>query len=81
MVIFPNFMIEKSSIGPILTVLDSPETVLYFVPSTNKVAGIVRLIILYHPITGFGLVQRTYMLIYPLKKCYFQISYPNTSVL
>ena len=46
-----------------LTVLDSPGTVLYFVPSTNKVAGIVRLIILYHHITGFGLVQRTYGLI------------------
>ena len=42
-----------------LTVLDSPETVLYFVPSTNKVVGIVCLIILYHAVTGFGLVQRT----------------------
>ena len=46
----------------LLTVLDSPGTVLNFVPSTNKVAGIVRLIILYHPVTGFGLVQRTYRL-------------------
>ena len=57
-------MTEKSSIGgPILTVLDSPGTVLCFVPSINKVARIVRLIILYHPVTGFGLVQRTYRLI------------------
>ena len=55
--------IEKSSVGPRLTVLDSPVTVLYFVPPTNKVVGIVRLIILYHPVTGFGLVQRTYRLI------------------
>ena len=56
-------MIEKSSVGLILAVLDSPGTVLCFVPSTNKVAGIVRLIILYHAVTGFGLVQRTYRLI------------------
>ena len=56
-------MTEKSSVGPILTVLDSPGTVLCVVPSTNKVAGIVLLIILYHPITGFGLVQRTYRII------------------
>jgi hypothetical protein len=56
-------MIEKSSVGLILTVLDSPGTVLYFVPPTNKVAGIVHLIILYHSVTGFGLVQRTYRLI------------------
>ena len=63
MVIFPNFMIEKSSVGLILTVLDSPGTVLQFVPPTNKVAGIVRRIILYHAVTGFGLVQRTYRLI------------------
>ena len=49
--------------GPVLTVLDSPGTVLGFVPLPNKVAGIVRLIILYHPVTGFGLVQRTYRLI------------------
>ena len=63
MVIFPNFMIEKSSIGPKLTVLDSPGMVLYFVPLTNKVVEIVRRIILYHRVTGFGLVQRTYRLI------------------
>ena len=63
MVIFPNFMIEKSSIGLILTVLDSPGTVSSFVLLPNKVAGIVRLIILYHRVSGFGLVQRTYRLI------------------
>ena len=60
--------------------MDSPGTVLGFVPLPNKVVGIVRLIILYHPVTGFGLVQRTYRLIYALKKCYFQISYPPTRV-
>ena len=56
-------MTEKSSVGTILTVLDSPGTVLYFVPLTNKVVEIVRRIILYHRVTGFGLVQRTYRLI------------------
>ena len=34
-----------------------------FVALPNKVAGIVCLIILYHRVTGFGLVQRTYRLI------------------
>ena len=60
---FPEFYDRKSSVGLILTVLDSPGTVLQFVPPTNKVAGIVLLIILYHRVTGFGLVQRTYRLI------------------
>ena len=40
-----------------------PGTVLGVIQPTNKVARIVRLIILYHSITGFGLVQRTYRLI------------------
>ena len=56
---FPEFYDRKNSVGPILTVLDSPGTVLGFVSPTNKVAGIVCLIILYHPVTVFGLVQRT----------------------
>ena len=56
-------MTEKSSVGLILTVLDSPGTVLCVMQSAKKVAGIVRLIILYHSVTGFGLVQRTYRLI------------------
>ena len=56
-------MIEKCSVGILLTVLDSPGTVLHFVPPTNKVAGIAHLIIFYHGVTGFGLVQRTYRLI------------------
>ena len=61
---FPEFYDRKSvQFGTRSTVLDSPGTVLYFVPPTNKVAEIVRLIIYYHPVTGFVLVQRTYGLI------------------
>ena len=55
-VIFPNFMTEKSSIGLILTVLDSPETVLDFMTPTNKVAEIVHLITFYKRAIGFGLL-------------------------
>ena len=40
-----------------LTVLDSPGTVLYFVPPTNKVVGIVCLIMFYKRGIGFGLLR------------------------
>ena len=40
----------------ILTVLDSPGTVLGVMPPTNKVAGIVYPIMIYKGAIGFGLL-------------------------
>ena len=45
----------------ILTVLDSPETVLGVMPLTNKVAGIVYLIMIYKGTIGFGLLSTASM--------------------
>ena len=49
-------MIEKSSIGPLLTVLDSPGTVLGVMQPAKKVVEIVHLIIPYKRAIGFGLI-------------------------
>ena len=49
-------MTEQNSIGPILTVLDSPGTVLGVMQPANKVVGIVHLIMPYKRATGFVVI-------------------------